>query len=441
MQEGNHAMNGRHEFLRVFDAAQTRLQRTRPALRCLALALGLSVLMGIGLNRAPAAFGKAADRDQVWVATWGASPVAPLPANTTNPGFTNQTVRLIVHTSIGGSEVRVKLSNAFGADSLTIGAAHIALHSKDAEIAPGSDRVLTFSGSGSTTIPPGALVVSDSARLSVPALSDLAVSLYLPGPTGQATWHPVARATNYVSPPGDFAGEAQMPVDHSVASWFYLTDVEMKSPKETQAIVSFGDSITDGTASTADANHRWPNFLAQRLAAARLKFTVVDEGIAGNRILHDLAGPNALARFDRDVLAQAGAGYVTVMLGINDIGRSGTGQPPQPVSAEEIIAGHRQMIARAHDLGLKIIGCTLTPFEGAAYFKPEGEVKRESVNQFIRTGGAYDGVIDFDAAVRDPGHPSRILAMYDSGDHLHPNDAGYQAMANAIDLSLFRRAR
>jgi lysophospholipase L1-like esterase len=374
-----------------------------------------------------------------WVATWGTSPVAPLPANTTNTGFTNQTVRLIVHTSLGGNEVRVRLSNAFGTESLAIGAAHVALHSMNAGIVSGTDRALTFSGSNSVSIPPGALVVSDSVKLDVPALSDLAVSLYLPGPTGQATWHAAAFSTNYISKAGDFTGAADLPVDHTVTSWFYLTDVEVKSSKDTLAIVTFGDSITDGTRSTPDTNHRWPNLLAERLAEHHIKLSVVDEGIAGNRILHDLAGPNALARFDRDVLTQAGAGYVTVLLGINDIGRSATGQPPQPVSADEIIAGHRQMITRAHQQGLKIVGCTLTPFEGAAYFSTEGETKRQAVNKFIRAGGAYDAVIDFDAVVRDPAHPERFLAMYDSGDHLHPNDAGYKAMADAIDLSLFKK--
>jgi lysophospholipase L1-like esterase len=384
--------------------------------------------------------------DQVWVATWGASPVAPLPANTTNPGFTNQTVRLIVHTSVGGGEVRVRLSNAFGSESLVIGAAHVALRGKDASIVAGTDRTLTFNGLGSATIPPGALVVSDSVKLEVPALSDVAVSLYLPGPTGQATWHAGAFSTNYVSRPGDFTGAADLPVDHTVASWFYLTDVEVKSSKDTLALVTFGDSITDGTRSTPDTNHRWPNFLAERLAQHHVKLSVVDEGIAGNRVLHDLVGPNALARFDRDVLAQPGVGFVTVLLGINDIGDisrlpavAQAGRAPQPVSAEQVIAGHLQMITRAHQQGLKIVGCTLTPFEGAAYFSPDGETKREAVNKFIRTGGAYDGVIDFDAVVRDPGHAARFLPAYDSGDHLHPNDAGYKAMADAIDLSLFKK--
>ena len=384
------------------------------------------------------------EADDAWVATWGASPVAPLASNTTNTGFTNQTVRLIVHTSLGGNEVRVRLSNAFGTESLAIGAAHVALRSMNAGIASGTDRALTFSGPNSVTVPPGALVVSDSVKLDVPALSDLAVSLYLPGPTGQATWHAAGLSTNYISKPGDFTGAADLPVDHTVMSWFYLTDVEVKSSKDTLAIVTFGDSITDGTRSTPDTNHRWPNLLAERLAQHHLKLSVVDEGIAGNRVLHDFVGPNALARFDRDVLAQPGVGYVTVLLGINDIGDIGRvltqpGLAPQPVGAEEIIAGHRQMITRAHEHGLKIVGCSLTPFEGAAYFTPEGETKRQAVNKFIRTGGGYDGVIDFDAVVRDPAHPARFLAMYDSGDHLHPNDAGYKAMADAVDLSLFKR--
>ena len=388
------------------------------------------------------------ESDQIWVSTWGASPVAPLPTNTTNPGFTNQTVRLVVHTSLGGSEVRVRLSNTFGTESLVIGAAHVALRSMNAATVAGTDRALAFGGAGSVTIPPGALVVSDSVKLDAPALADLAVSLYLPGPTGQATWHAAALSTNYVSRTGDFTAAADFPVDHTVASWFYLTDVEVRSSKDTSAIVTFGDSITDGTRSTPDTNHRWPNQLAERLAQHHIKLSVVDEGIAGNRVLHDFVGPNALARFDRDVLTQPGVAFVTVLLGINDIGdisrvlANQPGQPsiaPQPVSAEQIISGHLQMIARAHQQGLKIVGCTLTPFEGAAYFTPEGETKREAVNKFIRTGGAYDGVLDFDAVVRDPGHPARFLPAYDSGDHLHPNDAGYKAMADAIDLSVFKK--
>ena len=414
---------------------------TRSSRRWLALVIALAFCLTSWTS-----FAGPKESDQAWVATWGASPVAPLPANTTNTGFTNQTVRMVVHTSLGGSEVRVRLSNAFGTESLKIGAAHIALRSMNAGIAPGTDKTLTFGGSGSVTIPPGAPVVSDSVKLDVPVLSDLAVSLYLPGPTGQATWHAAALGTNYISGPGDFTAAADMPAEHTVASWFYLTDVEVRASKGTSAVITFGDSITDGARSTPDTNHRWPNLLAERFAQHHVKLSVVNEGIAGNRVLHDLVGPNALARFDRDVLAQAGAGYVTVLLGINDIGDisrlpavAQAGRAPQPVSAEEIIAGHLQMIMRARQQGLKIIGGTLTPFEGAAYFSPEGETKRQAVNKFIRAGGAYDGVIDFDAVVRDPEHPARFLSMYDSGDHLHPNDAGYKAMADGIDLSLFKK--
>jgi lysophospholipase L1-like esterase len=369
------------------------------------------------------------DRDQHWVATWGASPVdAPL-----DLGFTDQTVRLIVHTSIGGEEVRVRLSNTFGADSLVIGAAHIALQDSDAAIVPGSDRALSFGGQRSTTIPPGALVVSDPVELDVPALSNLAVSIYVPGPTTQATWHRVARQTNYVSTPGDFTDATLLPVDQTVNAWFYLTDVEVKASEQTHAIVTLGDSITDGFGSSLNANHRWPNFLADRLLAHHIERAVVDEGISGNRILHDVTGQNTLARLDRDALTQTGVRYLTVLLGLNDIGL----QPA--VTADEIIAGHQQIITRAHSRGLEVFGCTLTPFEGAVYFTPEGEAKRQAVNDFIRTSGVYDGVIDFDAATRDPDHPIRILPAYDSGDHLHPNDDGYQGMANAIELTLFRR--
>jgi lysophospholipase L1-like esterase len=358
-----------------------------------------------------------------------------------NPSFTNQTLRLIVHTSIGGNQLRIRLSNAFGADSLMVGAAHVALRSDGAKIVEGSDRTLTFGGAASTTIPPGALVVSDSVKLYVPELSDLAVTIYLPGTMGQATWHVGAYATNYVSPPGDFTGSADMPVDHEAQSWYYLTEVEVAAPRRTVALVTLGDSITEGARSTPDTNHRWPNLLASRLIASHIKLAVVDQGIGGNRLLHHITGPNALARLDRDVLTQVGVAYVTVLLGINDIGYSVRNQPTQPVTADELIAAHLQIIARAHARGLKIFGCTLTPFEDAPYFTPEGEAKREAVNNFIRTGGSYDGVIDFDAAVRDPSHPNKLLPANDSGDHLHPNDAGYQAMANAVDLMLFKQPR
>lgn len=370
-----------------------------------------------------------------WVATWGTSPVFPTATNGDNPGFTNQTVRLIVHTSVGGNSVRVRLSNTFGTNALVIGAAHIALAGINAAIVPGTDTILTFGGAASVTIPPGALAISDDATFSAPPLTNLAVSLYLPGAMGPATWHPNAIQTNYVSPTGDFAGASSMPVDHSVTSSYYLVNVEVQAATNVLAIIALGDSLTDGFQSTANANHRWPDDLALDLAAVQTNLAVVDEGITGNRLLQDGVGPSGLSRFDRDVLSQAGVGYVIVLLGVNDIGHS---TPSQPVSSDQIIAGYQQLAARAHAQGLRIFGGTVTPFNGSAYASPDHEALREAVNSFIRTNSVYDGFIDFDAAVRDPSHVKQLLTNYDSGDHLHPNDAGYQAMAAAIAPSLFQ---
>jgi lysophospholipase L1-like esterase len=384
------------------------------------------------------------DRDKRWVGTWSTALHAPDAGfGLTNAGFNGQTLRQIVHTSIGGDTVRVRLST-FGASALVVGAAHIALRDTGAAIVPGSDRVLTFSGNPSITIPPGAVVLSDPVDLDVPALGDLAVSLFVPDNTGPATWHFEALQTSYISPPGDFTGSTDIPGATTTQAWFWLAGVEVKAPKQTGAIVCLGDSITDGTASTPNTNNRWPNHLATRLLARRgnQEMGVLDEGIAGNRVLHDIIGANALARLDRDVLVQTGVTHVIVLEGINDIGFSGIGFPDQAVSADEIIAGHTQLIERVHARGLKIFGGTLTPFEGTTfpgYFTPEGEAKRQAVNHWIRTSGEYDGVIDFDKATRDPSHPARLLPAYDSGDHLHPSDAGYQAMADAINLRLFKQ--
>ncbi len=383
--------------------------------------------------------------DSQWISTWGASPqttATPLAVN-------GQTIRQIAHVSLGGDLVRVRLSNAFGATGLPISEAHLAVSAGGSSIVPGSDRQLTFGGSPTTVIPPGALVVSDPVRLDVAPLSNLAVSLYFPGSVSAATEHSLAVQTTYVSTPGDFASATSIPSGGATTtSWHFVNGVEVTAEgRPAAAIVALGDSITDGYASTVGANHRWPNDLAARLQAspATANLSVVDEGISGNRVLHDFIGPNALARLDRDVLAQSGARWIIVLEGINDIGLPGAfGSPAENVSAAEIIEGHRQVIARAHAKGLRIYGGTLTPFEGTVfpgYYTPEGEAKREAVNEWIRTSGEYDAVIDFDAAVRDPTHPTRMLPAYDSGDHLHPNDAGYQAMANAVDLHLFRPGR
>jgi lysophospholipase L1-like esterase len=354
--------------------------------------------------------------------------------------FSNQTLRQIVHTSIGGERVRVVLTNAFGTAPLAVGAAHVALREQDAAIAPKSDRPLTFAGNPSTTIPAGAVIVSDPVSLTVPAFADLAIDLYLPGDTAASTMttHLGAQQTSYVSPAGDHGGATDMPVMTMTQSWFFLSRVEVATAEQVGAVVTFGDSITDGTRSTPNSNSRWPDQLARRLAAQNIKMSVLNEGIAGNRVLADGAGVNALARFDRDVLVQTGVTHVIVLESINDIGLARDNPSP---TAADLIAGQRQLIERAHARGLKIFGATLTPFEGAAYWTRDGEVKRGALNEWIRTGKAYDGVIDFDLAVRDPSAPTKLQPQFNPGDNLHMTDAGYQAMANVIDLALFKTAR
>jgi lysophospholipase L1-like esterase len=386
-----------------------------------------------------------------WIPTWGTSPAPQLAGQaemrTAGLLFDGQTLREIVHTSIGGSAVRVRLSNAYGRETVQIGAAHLALRAKDSAIVPGSDRILTFSGRPAVAIAPDAEVLSDPVRLETPAAADLAVSIFIPKAAAGAGIHYSAMQTSYVGA-GDVTSAASVPAAVPIPSWVFLTGVDVEAPAASSALVAFGDSITDGARSTSDTNHRWPDVLAARLLARRggPRIGVLNAGIGGNRILHDGAnvvyGVNALARFDRDVLAEPGVKYVIVLEGINDIGHAGGSAPEsEAVSADDIIAGLKQMIERAHEKGLKIFGATLTPFEGTAsrgYFSPQKEVERKAVNEWIRTSKAFDGMIDFDKAVRDPAHPDRFLLRYDGGDHLHPGDAGYQAMGEAIDLGLFR---
>jgi lysophospholipase L1-like esterase len=382
-----------------------------------------------------------ADRNEHWVGTWSAAPVQPTPIpQLTNAGFTNQTLRQIVHTSVGGNRVRVRLST-FGAGRLAIGSAHIALRGAGAAIAPGSDRALTFSNEPSITLPAGATVLSDPVDLDIPALSDVAVSMFFPDSTGPATWHFAAMATSYVSPPGDFTGSVVMPIDSTSQAWFWLAAVEVTTPRQTGAIVAFGDSITDGGGSTPDTNNRWPDHLARRLLTqpGNRNMGVLNQGLSGNKVVLDIIGPNAQARFERDVLAQSGLTHVIVFEGNNDL--LFVFSPADDVHYNQIIEGYKQLIHRAHSMGLAVYGGTLTPFGGFAPFStPEKEAKRQAVNRWIRTGGLFDAVIDFDAVVRDPGDPARLLPALDSGDHLHPNNAGYKAMADAIDLALFRNS-
>jgi len=371
-------------------------------------------------------------------------PVAPAPGQVFAPQpfiqFTNQTLRQIVHTSIGGSKARVVLSNAYGTAPLTIGAAHIALRDKDSAIQPASGRQLTFSGRPTVTIPANAIVYSDPVDLTVPALGDLAIDVYLPGTTNTPsplTMHQAAFQTNYVSETGNHVGVPALPTVATTQSWFVLSRVDVLASASVGGVVTVGDSITDGTRSTPNTNNRWPDQLMRRLAAqpGGSAVAIANAGIAGNRVLTDGAGANALSRFDLDALSYPCVTHVVVMEGINDIGQARQNSTP---TAEDIIAGHKQLIERAHARGIRIYGATLTPFYGAAYYTEVGEAKRQALNSWIRTGKAYDAVIDFDKATHDPSDPKKFLAAYDSCDHLHPNDAGYKAMADAIDLTLFK---
>jgi lysophospholipase L1-like esterase len=370
-----------------------------------------------------------------------AAPPAARPAPPPPLTVSNQTLRQIVHTSVGGNRVRVVLSNVFGTAPLEIGAAAIAARGEGAKVQANSVHALTFAGKPAATILAGAVLVSDPVAMTVGPLSDLAIDLYLPGDLGvgpsPVTTHNGASQTSYLSSTGNRVGAENMPVDRETGAWISLARVEVAATPDTRVVVAFGDSITDGARSTANMNARWPDTLARRLAAQRggARVAVLNAGISGNRVLGDGAGISALARFDKDVLMQTGVTHVIVMEGINDIGLARANPSP---SADDLIAGHRQLIARAHARGLKIYGATLTPYEGAAYYSPEGEAKRQALNDWIRKSGEYDGVIDFDAATRDPSAPTKFAAFADSGDHLHPGDAGYKAMGEAVDLALFR---
>jgi len=382
-----------------------------------------------------------------WVSTWAASPQEAIPGTPDAAGFANQTVRNIVFSSVSGDVVRVRFTNTFGDPLndplLTIRAASIAVAGTGGATR-GPNVPLTFGGQTSVQIPAGGEALSDPVRLRVPALTDLAVSVYLPTATGTPTEHSLGRQDTYVASGDHTADTGASAYSILNQSWYFIDSVDVISqPQVRGTLVTFGDSITDGYNSTVDANSRWPNDLARRLDSRSDTLAVADEGISGDRVLtsDECCGENALARFDRDVIDRAGVKEVILLMGINDFGFSET--PPNPatnplpeVSAAQVEAGYEQIIAQAHAAGLKIFGATLTPYRGSGYYSAIGEAKREAVNQWIRTSGAFDGVIDFDAVVRDPANPLQINAAFDSGDHLHPNDAGYQAMANAIPLRM-----
>ena len=396
-----------------------------------------------------------------WVSAWSTAvhePLAFMPRQAV-PVLENRTVRMIVRPTIAGERVRIRFSNACGNQPLAIGAARIALVSEGDRIVAESDRPLTFSGRGSVRIPPGAPMLSDPVDLQFQAFAEIAVSIFLPAAVDDVTFHLVGQQPTYISEPGDFTAAADIPNATTRTSWFFLSGLEVHAPGPAGTIVALGDSITDGVGAEQEPYQNWPDLLANRLAAQQSlpPLAVVNTGIGGNRVLHDGAGVSALARFDRDVLAQPGVSGVILLEGINDIGwprmklpaaapgapaaRSAPGESPfarQLVTAQDIIAGYRQLIDRAHQHGIRVFLATLLPYEGADYYTEDGEAIRTEVNEWIRTGAAADGYFDFDRAVRDPDNPRRFRDGYHSGDNLHPSARGYQAMADAVDLALLR---
>lgn len=404
--------------------------------RCLLVLLMLASCVGIAA---------AQKVEPHWIATWGTSVVSSEHPAT----FSNQTIRNIVHVTVGGSAVRIRLSNTFGTRAVKIDAVYVGLPKEGATLVAGSNREVTFGGAKAISIPEGAEVISDPVAFAVQDAQDVAISLFIPGDSGPATVHGMALQTNYVSDAGNFAGsEDASHFSKTVESWYFLSAVDVLAPAGAKGtVVALGDSITDGASSPTDKNERWPDVLARRLRDNKIQVGVVNAGISGNRVLTSSPcwGVNALARLGRDVLGQAGIEAVILFEGTNDIGQPDTPAgnigaclSRTPVTADEIIAGYKQIIARTHARGLKIYGATILPYQGFAAWNSQGEAKRVAVNQWIRTSGAFDGVADFDAALRDPANPARIAPQFDGGDHLHPGTAGHEAMGKVVDLEWFR---
>ena len=388
-----------------------------------------------------------------WVQTWGAAPLPPSPAMgpfPATPAFVDQTIRQTLRVSVGGSRIRLRLTNEYGTKPLVIGAVRVALADDKGNIRAGTERPVLFSGKPTASVPAGSPYLSDPIDLPVSALSSLSISMYLPEDTGPCTCHATGMQTAFVSETGDFTGKPFTPA-RTMQFRAFLSGVEIEAARAGRAVVVLGDSISDGVGSTVDANQRWPDLLANRLNAKGARgWGVVNMGISGNRVLGSGAGESALARFDRDVLSTPGVKTVILFEGVNDLGIS-YGHPEGPmaelfkslatgnkVTAESMIAGYRQLIARARARGLKVLAATITPYGGAFYYSEEGEAVRQAINTWIRTSGELDGVLDFDAVVRDPDAPTHIKDRFHSGDYLHGSDAGYAAMAASVDLSLFK---
>jgi lysophospholipase L1-like esterase len=396
----------------------------------------------------------AAEPARRWADTWVAMPQLTEPGNLPPPPFTTQTgvfldstVRQTLHITVGGSRVRVRFSNAFGDTALVVTAAHLALPAGGAvggsAIQAGSDRALRFQGRSSVTVPAGAQVVSDPLDLAVSPADNLAVTIYLAQgqPSLNITSHPGSRTTTYMLT-GNHVADPDLPGAAQVAHWYFLSGVEVWADPATTGVVMLGDSLTDGRGSTTNQNDRWPDQLAARLRAhhSTRSVAVLNQAAGGNRVLNDGLGPNLMARLDRDLLAHSGVGWAVVFEGINDIGTADATEAAQQAVGDELIRGFEQIIVRAHDRGIAVYGATLTPMQGSFYTDPAGvrEATRQAVNRWIRTSGRFDAVIDLDRAARDHDHPTIIAPAFDSGDHLHLNPAGYQALAQAVDLDLFR---
>ncbi|HXC59442.1 MAG TPA: SGNH/GDSL hydrolase family protein [Steroidobacteraceae bacterium] len=393
-----------------------------------------------------------ATANATWVASWAASPHAPL--GTEGPfaaaSYDNVTLTQILRVSEGGERLRVRFSNRYGPGPLAIGAARVVRIDDAGQEIAGSSRTLTFGGEAGAVIPRGAPFATDAVKLSVPSLSRLKVEFYLPKPTGPCTCHLTGVDELAVSPPGNFVGKPFTPASKAQFRAF-LSVVEVDSPQALGTIVAFGDSITDGVGATAGANRRWPDILANRLQAAGKHWAVANAAISGNRILSPGMGESALARFDEDVLSLPNVKYVIVFEGVNDIGnrfgRRGPGQPNLPgldqpeISVEEMIAGFKQIIERAHDKGIKVIGSPIGPYKGAGYWTEEGEAARQKINDWILKSGAFDGNVRIDTAFADPADPRQMREGYHMGDHLHGSDAGLKAVGDSIDLSLFKAAK
>ena len=431
------------------------------------LALAVALILSAGTEAAPAA-------RETWIGAWGFVPtplppgVTPAPAAATpaaiplavapvmpaaaapaaplldNPGNvpvavaesdpSNVTIRELVRVAVAGKRIRLRLSNEGGSEALILDAVHVGAAGPDGSVIAGSDHVVTFDGKNSITIPASAPLLSDPIDLKVDALEKLVISVHIPGPfsrMGHSLYQYVAGT------PGDLTAAASLPSQHIMRLPALVTEVDVDPVSADSVVVTLGDSITEGAASTNNAFRGWPDRLAERLAAAHSKWSVVNTGIGGNRLLRYGAGPSALARLDRDVLSVPGVKAIILLEGINDIGR-GFFPPTEPVTADALIAADKQIIARAHDKGIKVYGATLTPYKGAHYYMPEGESVREALNSWIKTGGAFDGVVDFAPSVADKSDPTTFDLNYNLTDKLHPNDAGYQAMANVIDLNFFK---